>query len=216
MDAHPLPLSERLRPKSLEEFILPERLRTVLNRFIESGTIMNLTFYGRAGIGKTSAARLLGQHFYVYEVNGSHNKGDKTAVNKIKDFASAMSLDGKRKLCVIDEADAMSASMQDSLRYEIENYNNCRFLLTANDIDRITEPMQSRCLPVSFDLTPKDRKEMRPHVIGAYEQKLVSVGVQYESGRLTQIIDAYFPDYRAIAGRIEYEFGLPEQIEALS
>jgi replication factor C small subunit len=206
MAQHPLTLSEQLRPRKLEDFILPERIRVVLNRFLETNTTMNLTFYGSAGTGKTSAARFLAEEFDVNTLDFSKHRSGRSVVKEIRDFASSMSLESKRKLWIIDEADMMSTSTQELLRFEIENHQNCRFLLTTNRLEKISEAIQSRCLPVQFDLTPKERLEMRPYVISAYERKLLSLSIQYDRERLERIIDANVPDYRKITSRIEFEF----------
>jgi replication-associated recombination protein RarA len=217
MDTHPLSLSEQLRPRKLEDFILPERIRVVLNRFIEAKTTMNLTFYGSPGTGKTSAARFLAEEFDANTLDFSKHKSGRSAVKEIRDSASSMSLVFKRKLWIIDEADMMSTSTQELLRFEIDNYQNCRFLLTTNRLEKISDAIQSRCLPVQFDLTPKERAEMRPHVICFFEKKFSSLNIRYDRERLERIIDANFPDYRKIIERIEFQsFGIPEKIEIAS
>lgn len=132
MTRHIQLLSETLRPSSLADLNLPDNLYSSFERMIKRRSIINLLFYGKPGIGKTSAARILLKEIDadIYEINGSFNKGDKTMVNRIEDFSSALSVEDKPKVCFIDEADHMSKEVQASLRYIIEKVSSTTRLRT--------------------------------------------------------------------------------------
>ena len=207
LDHSPL-LSEVIRPKSLADLTLPASLTSSLERMLERRTIQNLLFYGKPGIGKTSAARILLREIDAdaYELNGSFNKGDKTMLNDIEVFSSHISLEGRPKVCFIDEADYLSKEVQASLRYMIEKFSrSTRFLLTANDVERLSPAIRSRCNPICFDVFPTEVSEIIDRMIDRYTKVLNSLGHSVEHKRLREIVALNFPDLRNIANRIELE-----------
>ena len=105
----------------------------------------------------------------------------------------------------------MSKDVQGSLRYIIERASdNTRFLLTANEIKRLTPAILSRCHPICFDVSRTIAREVVETVIGRYEQKLKENGYSYDPKRLREIVCAYFPDLRRVANQLEWELGLQE------
>ena len=201
-------LSEVLRPQTLADLNLPENISSSLDRMVKSGSAMNLLFYGKPGIGKTSTARILINELRadVYELNGSFNNGDKTMVRVIESFASTMSLSDGPKICFIDEADHMSTDVQASLRYVIERVSsNTRFLLTANDISKLTPAMKSRCLPICFDVPPHQFRDVVDRMTLRYEQRLNELGYTTDTKRIREIVAYYFPDLRTIANMFQLE-----------
>jgi DNA polymerase III delta prime subunit len=127
-------------------------------------------------------------------------------VKSIENFAHAVSLRGRPKICFIDEADQMSVSNQDAIRYTIENTSaNTRFLLTANDITKLTKAIKSRCLPVCFDLKPLEAAVLVEELTVRYDTKLKSLGFKMENQRIREIVGLCFPDMRMIANRLELE-----------
>lgn len=202
-------LSEILRPKNLGELNLPDSLVNSLTRQAESGTIMNMIFYGSPGIGKTSAAKILIKDLDadVKEINGSINNGDKSLVKQIEAFSSSVSLLGRPKICFIDEADYLPKAVQEPLRYIIENVSgNTRFILTANNIEKLSPAIKSRCLPICFDVSRKDAGQVIDKMVGRYEEKLASLGVNPDPVRVREIVSIYFPDLRNISNHFQIEF----------
>ena len=201
-------LNELLRPQSLADINLPNTTISRLEKMVASGFPMNMIFYGQPGIGKTSAARILIQNSDFYELNGSHNSGDKGMVNLIERFCSTMSLLGRPKVVFIDEADFMSKPVQDALRYTIEKVSNyARFILTANDNKKLTPAIKSRCVGICFDVVSKDRPEVIDRLVSRYQVRLEELGITVDPKRLQEIAAIYFPDLRAVANQIDFEFG---------
>jgi DNA polymerase III delta prime subunit len=131
-------VSELLRPQQLGDLTLPQRVIDRLQRMVGSGSIMNMLFYGKPGLGKTSAARIfihaLGPHDSI-EVNGSSATGVDFIRERIEGFSSSVAMNGGRKICFIDEAEFVSKQAQAALRKVIEEYSdNCRYLLAVNDV----------------------------------------------------------------------------------
>lgn len=201
-------LSEQLRPSSFQDIVLPQTVRDPLERMVENKNIMNMIFYGKPGIGKTSAARILLKELdaNVYELNGSFNHGDKTMVKAIETFAHNVSITGTPKVCFIDEADHMSKSNQDALRYTIERTSaSTRFLMTANDIQKLTPALKSRCIPICFDQKPLDAMILVEELAERYQSKLSVMGFKMEPQRIREIVGLSYPDMRMIANKIELE-----------
>lgn len=210
-------LSELLRPQQLGDLTLPQRDIERLEHMLRSGNIMNMILYGPPGLGKTSAARVITKYLethaegFTYEFNGSSGNGA-DEVRKINDYASGGSLILGPTICLIDEADFLSANAQASLRYIIENSSSrWRFLFTANEIRGFSDAIRSRMKAVCFDIAPSDRGEVMKRLIQRYEETLERLGIKYDEKRLREIVGIYFPDLRAIANGFEYEFGTGEK-----
>jgi DNA polymerase III delta prime subunit len=142
-------VSELLRPQQLADLTLPRRVIERLQRMVDSGTIMNLIFYGKPGLGKTSAARIIAKTIGadVHEINGSSLTGIDTVRNKVEGYASSVTLFNNPKICFIDEADYLSKNAQAALRHVIErSSSNCRYLFAVNDISKLIPAIQSRLI----------------------------------------------------------------------
>ena len=145
---------EKYRPKTIDECILPGGLKKSFQEFVDNQEIPNLLFSGTAGIGKTTVARALCEQLgadYIL-INGSEESGIDVLRNKIKNFASTVSLAGGTKVVILDEADYLNPqSTQPALRGFIEEFSkNCRFIFTCNFANRIIAPLHSRCSVVEF------------------------------------------------------------------
>jgi replication factor C small subunit len=204
-------VSELLRPQQLGDLTLPQRVIDRLQRMIDSGSIINMLFYGQPGLGKTSAARVimkaLAPDGTPYEINGSSATGIDFVRDHIQRYASCVSMFGEAKICFIDEAEFVSKNAQASLRKVVEDFSdNCRFLFAANDISKIIPAIRSRLMEICFDIAPADRAAVQQRLIERYERKLAEFGIQHEQQRLTEIVGIYYPDLRAIANHLEFEF----------
>lgn len=171
-------LSEALRPKALADLNLPDRLILSFERMVEKGSILNLLFYGKPGIGKTSAARILVNELGadVYELNGSLSDGDKTTARGIETFASTLSLTDAPKICFIDEADYLTKEVQASLRGVIEKvHHNTRFTL-------------KRYLLI-FDRALKDGEQNTIKTISGALETTIDSSLQNEMPTLLKILE---------------------------
>ena len=145
---------EKYRPSTIEDAILPSELKQTFQQFVDNQHCPNLLLSGSAGCGKTTVAKaMLEQLGCTYMmINGSEESGIDVLRNKIKNFASTVSMDGNRKYVILDEADYLNPqSTQPALRGFIEEFSkNCGFILTCNFRNRIIEPLHSRCSLLSF------------------------------------------------------------------
>ena len=146
---------EKYRPQIIEDIVLPADILNTFKGFVGSGELPNMLFSGTAGLGKTTVAKALCNELNLdyLLVNCSEESGIDTLRNKIKSFASSMSLSGGYRVVILDEADYLNAnSTQPALRAFIEEFSaNCRFILTCNFKNRIIEPLHSRCSGFNFN-----------------------------------------------------------------
>ena len=166
---------EKYRPKTIDECILPKGLIKTFREFVDNKEIPNLLFSGTAGIGKTTVARALCEQLntdYIL-INGSEESGIDILRNKIKTFASTVSLVGGSKVVILDEADYLNPqSTQPALRGFIEEFSkNCRFIFTCNFANRIISPLHSRCSVIEFRI---DKKEL-PNIAASFMERVKNI-----------------------------------------
>ena len=176
--------TEKYRPKTIEDCILPERLKKPFQEYVNQKNIPNLLLAGGAGVGKTTVAKALcnevGCDYLV--INGSDESGIDTFRTKIKNYASSMSLTGGRKVIIIDEADYLNAnSTQAALRSAIDEFaSNCSFIFTCNYKNRIIEPLHSRCAVIEFSLKNGEKAKMASAFFKRIQSILQSENVEFD------------------------------------
>ena len=153
---------EKYRPKKVEDCILPDAIKSTFMEYVARKEIPNLLLSGSAGVGKTTIAKALCQEVgcdYIV-INGSDESGIDVLRNKIKNYASSVSLAGGRKVVIIDEADYLNPnSTQPALRGAIEEFSsNCSFIFTCNFKNRIIDPIHSRCSVIDFKINGSKAK----------------------------------------------------------
>ena len=195
---------EKYRPKTIDECILPPSIKKTYKSFVETGEIPNMLLSGPPGIGKTTIAKALCHELGVdsYVINGSdEGRFLDTVRNNAKNFASTVSLtsNAKHKVIIIDEADNTSNDVQLSLRAFIEQFsNNCRFIFTCNYIDKIVEPLRSRCVIIDFKIK-KEIKDEISHLFFKRVREILDIEkIEYEDVVLAKIINKNFPDWRRV------------------
>ena len=185
---------EKYRPNSLDGYIGNEHLRSKVDVYIKSGDLPHLLLYGRAGTGKTTLAKLLVHNIdcdYLY-INASDENSVEVVRDKVKTFASTLGFK-EMKVIILDECDYITPNAQAALRNLMETFSkNCRFILTCNYVERIIDPIQSRCQ--SFQIIPPDRKEVAVHL----NTILTKEGVKSDINDIVTIVNGGFPDLRRV------------------
>lgn len=202
---------ESLRPKTIDECILPRRIKDRLNEMVNKGVITNYTGVGSPGSGKSSSARALCEQLGVEYllINMSNESGIDTIRNKVINFASSSSLDfgdngQSYKVIILDEIDHSSNQAQASLRGVIEEFqHNCRFILTANYKTKIMSALFSRCPPLEFEFVADEKREMCRQFHNRMMDILDKYGIAYDKLSLMKFIIAHFPDFRCIINQIQ-------------
>ena len=185
---------EKYRPSSLDSYIGNEHLRSKVKVYIESGDLPHLLLYGRAGTGKTTLAKLLVNNIecdYLY-INASDENSVDVVREKVKNFASTLGFQ-EMKVIILDECDYITPNAQAALRNLMETFSkHCRFILTCNYVERIIDPIQSRCQ--SFQIIPPDRKQVAVHL----SDILTKEKVKSEINDIVTIVNGGFPDLRRV------------------
>ena len=198
---------EQYRPKTIDDCILPDSLKSLFSAFIKKGEISNMLFSGTAGIGKTTVAKALCEQMNCdwIMVNGSEEGGIDVLRNKIKNFASTVSLSGGKKVVILDEADYLNPqSTQPALRGFVEEFHkNCRFILTCNFKNRIIEPLHSRFSNIEFKVNPKDKPKLASRLFERAVYILKEQNVSYEDKVLVELITKHFPDFRKLINELQ-------------
>jgi DNA polymerase III delta prime subunit len=198
---------EKYRPQTIDDCILPENLKNTFKQFIESGELPTFLFCGGAGVGKTTVAKALCNEInaeYMF-INGSEESGIDVLRTKIKNFASSISLEGRTKIVILDEADYLNAnSTQPALRAFIEEFsNNCRFIFTCNYKHRIIEPLHSRCAVVDFKIENKDKPKIAVQIFRRVSAILKTEGIEFDDKVVVELVNKHFPDFRRIINELQ-------------
>jgi len=198
---------EEYRPKTIDDCILPQSLKTLFQSFIEKGEISNMLFSGTPGVGKTTVAKALCEQMNCdwIMINGSEEGGIDVLRNKIKNFASTVSLSGGKKVVILDEADYLNPqSTQPALRGFVEEFHkNCRFILTCNFKNRIIEPLHSRFSNIEFKINNKEKPQLQTQLYNRATFILKSKNIEYEDKALVGLITRHFPDFRKLINELQ-------------
>jgi len=199
---------EKYRPQTIDECILPDSMKNTFKQYLTQGELPTFLFSGTAGVGKTTVAKALCQEVGAdwIMINGS-DEGRQIDVlrNKIKNFASTVSLTDAKKVVIIDEADYMNAeSVQPALRSFIEEFsNNCRFIFTCNFKHRIIEPLRSRCANIEFKVDAGEKQAIAAQFFKRVSQILKNENVEFDPKVVSELIIKHFPDYRRILNELQ-------------
>ena len=199
--------TEKYRPQTIEECILPDRLKKPFQEYVNQKQIPNLLLAGGAGVGKTTVAKAMceevGCDYMV--INGSDESGIDTFRTKIKNYASSMSLSGGRKVIIIDEADYLNPnSTQPALRNAIEEFaSNCSFIFTCNYKNRIIDPLHSRCAVIEFSLKNGEKDKMASQFFKRIQSILQSEKVEFDKSVIAELIKKHFPDFRRVLNELQ-------------
>ena len=198
---------EEYRPKTIDDCILPASLKTLFQSFIDKGEISNMLFAGTPGVGKTTVAKALCEQMNCdwIMINGSEEGGIDVLRNKIKNFASTVSLSGGKKVVILDEADYLNPqSTQPALRGFVEEFHkNCRFILTCNFKNRIIEPLHSRFSNIEFRINNKDKPKLAAQLFERARFILAEQDIAYERAVIAELVNKHFPDNRKLINELQ-------------
>lgn len=198
--------TEKFRPKTIAECILPDRLKAPFQDYVNKSEIPNLLLHGGAGVGKTTVAKAMcneiNADFLI--INGSDETGVDMVRSKIKDFASTMSFTGGRKVIIVDEADYLSPNAQAAFRNVIEEFaSNCSFIFTCNFKNKIIDPLHSRCAVIDFTLKAPEKAGMAGQFFKRVSQILTEEAVTFDPKVIAEVVKKHFPDFRRVLNELQ-------------
>ena len=187
---------EKYRPKTIEDCILPENIKSTFQEYVNKKEIPNLLLSGTAGVGKTTIAKAMCEEVgcdYIV-INGSSERGISVMQTQVMNYATSMSLAGGRKVVILDEADNLTPDAQKALRGMMEEVSsNCSFIFTCNFKNRILDAIHSRCTVVDFKLNGSKQK-MAAAFFKRVEWILEKEGVTYDKQVVAAVITKHFPE----------------------
>ena len=185
---------EKYRPTDLSTYVGNEHLKEKVKVYLESEDVPHLLLFGKAGTGKTTLAKIVVNNIdcdYMYINASDENKVDDVR-NKIKTFASSVGFKSL-KVIILDECDYLTPNAQAALRNLMETFSkHCRFILTCNYVERIIDPIQSRCQ--SYKVVPPSKKEVAQQMVSILNQE----NCTFELDDIALIVNAGYPDIRRV------------------
>jgi len=185
---------EKYRPDTLEGYVGNEHILEKVKIYIENEDVPHLLLYGQAGTGKTTLAKIITNQIDcdVMYINASDENNVDTVRDKIRGFASSMGF-RKWKVIILDESDYLTPNAQAALRNLMETFSKTtRFILTCNYVEKIIDPIQSRCQ--TFGITPPSKKEVAMRL----KDILDGEAVNYQMEDLVVLVNSGYPDIRRV------------------
>ena len=175
-----------LRPKRIEDMALYPALRDILMMYADTGDFGHIIMVGDTGVGKTTAARILGngEGFSIVEYNCAH-ENSREILKKIEKNTSSVTLFGTTRLIIMDEFQHTDEKNQTILNKVMEDRKQLnRFIFCVNNYKDVSAPIRSRCMKLSFDVglvSAKDNKfHIRQHItdmdVDGWKKELKRIG----------------------------------------
>lgn len=198
--------SEKYRPKTIDEIILPKSIIDQAKGFVSSGNMPALLFTGSAGVGKTTLAQAIASEIGAdfMKINASNERNVDLIRVKLSQFASTVSFTENKKITLLDEADGLTAVSQQALRGFIEEFSsNHTIIFTCNFSSKLIEPLKSRCKVIDFKISAADKTELATRFLKRVIMILEKEGVEFEKRAVAELVMKKFPDFRSVLNELQ-------------
>jgi replication factor C small subunit len=185
---------EKYRPDTLEGYVGNQHILEKVKIYIQNEDVPHLLLYGQAGTGKTTLAKIITNQIDcdLMYINASDENSVDAVRDKIRGFASSMGFK-KWKVVILDEADYLTPNAQAALRNLMETFSkSTRFILTCNYVEKVIDPIQSRCQ--AFAITPPSKKEVAKRLFDILNKE----GVEFQTDELAILVNSGYPDIRRV------------------
>ena len=198
-------LTEILRPKKVDQLIVPPRIRSAIG---DGSLKQNFLFYGSPGTGKTSTARVMAEAYPHLYINCSDETGVDIVRDKISKYCSTISVfDGAEslKVVILDEIDGVSDQFFKALKGNIEKFaEQARFIATSNFVNKIPEAILSRFSCINYDYLDKEEEQfVMDEQIKRASTVLGKLNIKYTDDAVQELVKRCFPDMRKLFNRIQ-------------
>lgn len=197
---------QKYRPNKVKETILPDNIKTAFQGFVDQDRVPNLILNGSRGIGKTTVAIAMCEEVgadYLF-INASEDSGIDTIRTTIRNFASSYSISQSQKVIILDEADGLSPNAQGALKSSIEEFSkSCSFIFTCNLLNKIIEPIQSRCSVIDFKIAPSEKPKLAGEFYKRCCQILKLEEVSFNKTVVAEVVTKHFPDFRRVLNELQ-------------
>lgn len=183
---------EKYRPNTMDGYIGNDDVKSKVSRWLADNDIPNLLLSGKAGTGKTTLGKIIAKSLDcdLLYINASDENNVDTVREKIKGFAATYGT-AKWKIIILDESDFLTQNAQAAMRQVMEAFSkHSRFILTCNYVEKIIDPIQSRC--VHFQIHPPSKNDVARRCV----EILNLEGVKFDTQSIVQIVNETYPDIR--------------------
>lgn len=200
---------EKYRPKTVEDTILPDRIKKTFLSQLKTGKFNNYIFYGRSGIGKTTVAEAMCKELGLdyLKLNAGIERNIDVIRTRVNSFGSTMSFDGENKMKVIifDEGDKLTQEAQGALNGVIEEFaKNCYFIFTVNDKNKLIPAISSRCVLEEFYIKPEEKRDMIKQMVIRCISILTKENIEFDKKAIIALVVKFFPDFRQIIVTLDH------------
>ena len=188
----------KYRPQTLDDMALPDSIRKKFLAFQKGEYTQNLLLIGSFGKGKTSVAKLLRSPENTLFISSSDCSGVES-INSILGGCSSMTVNGGRRLVIIDEAEKLSNQAFQSLRGSIEKLSTINdFVFTCNDINKIDQAILSRLEIIDFNFNSQLYNRIKQILLN----ENIVINQELEQN-IKYLVKNFEGDYRKLIGKLQ-------------
>ena len=191
---------DKFRPKRLTDYVWQdEQTKRQVETWVQNGATDNVLLFGPAGVGKTSLAGVLlnelnvGPGDYLW-MNASREGNIEEMRTKVQGFITSGGWNGM-KYVILDEADGLTIRAQESLKADIEEYSSTvRWILTANNMKKISDPIKDRCTKVNVERPDRTSYEVR--MLDILQKENIILETEEQGQAFEMIVKKNYPSLR--------------------